>query len=360
MSGIFGALGINDHERVFLSTLGQSTVYDAVQETLRLHNEDMQGAIDVFVERQTEDHKLRYKLAGGGRLQRMGGQAPTAAVKAYGGWDVALPLEDFGATIASFGLEFAYMTSQDLNRHLDTVMIQNANTVRFEILKALLNNTQDTFTDKHWGSLSIEPLANGDAVVFPPVLGSESEATDDHYLESGYAASSISDTNDPFVTIANELEEHFGAPTGGSNIVCFINNAQTAKVKALTDFREVVDRYITPGDQENIPNGLPTNLPGRIIGRHEGAGVWVVEWRWMPAAYIVGIHYDAPKPLLQRIHPSFTGLGTGLRLVAENDKYPFTMASYENYFGFGAGNRLNGVVMELGTGGTYSIPSGYS
>lgn len=358
MSNIFGALGLNDTDTVFLSTMGQAVVYDAVNQVLSQHNADLNAAMSVFVERTTADYKLRYKLPGGGRLQRLGGQAQAGAVKATGQWDVAFPLEDFGAQIGADRTSYAYMTVQDLDRHLSTVMIQNMNTVRFEILKALLNNTQGTFVDPLWGSLSIEPLANGDTVVYPPVIGSEAEATEDHYLESGYASSAISDSNNPYKTIVDDIEHHFGAPTGNSNIAVFINNAQVSKTQDLTDFDEVPDRFIQPGQDTDIPTGLPAALPGRVIGRVSGA--WVVEWRWIPANYMVGVHLDAPKPLIRRVDPAYTGLGDGLQLVATSDTHPFTSSHYSHRFGVGAGNRLNGVIMELGNGGTYSIPSGYS
>ena len=358
MSGIFGALGLNDTDRVFLSTLGQRVVYDAVNQVLAQHNADLAAAMSVFVEQTTTDHKLRYKLPGGGRLQRLGGQSQAGAVKAYGSWDVAFPLEDFGAAVGADRVSYAYMSVQDLDRHLNTVMQQNINTVRFEMLRALLNASQDTFVDPLWGSLSIEPLANGDAVVYPPVLGSESEATDTHYLESGYAGSAISDTNDPYTTIRDELEEHFGVPTGGSNIVCFINNAQRAKTLALTDFDQVPDAFVRQGDDTAVPFNLPSNVPGTVLGRQSGC--WVVEWRWIPANYILGVHLEAPRPLFRRIDPADTGLGDGLQLVAESDTHPFTMSHYSHRLGLGCANRLNGVVMELGTDGTYTTPTAYA
>lgn len=359
MSGIFGALGINDTERVMLNTLGQSVVYEAIQTVLNQYNAELASAMSIFIERSTSDYKIRYKLPGGGRLQRLGGQAQAGAVKAYGGWDVALPLEGFGAQLAGNRIDMAYMTVQDLDRHLNTIFIQDRNTVRYEILKALLNNVQRTFVDPLYGSLSVEPLANGDSVVFPPVLGSESEATDNHYLESGYAASAISDTNDPYATIVAELEEHFGVVTGGSNIATFINNAQVAKTLALTKFDSVVDRFIRPGANANLPQDLPASMPGRVLGRHSD-GTWVVEWRSVPSAYMIAVHLEAPAPLLERVDPADTGLGSGLQLVAEDGDYPISSSHYEHRFGLGAGNRLNGVVMELGSGGTYDIPSGYS
>lgn len=360
MSGIFGALGVADSERLMLSSLGQRVVFDAVQQVLGDHNNDLQAAMGVFVQETSSDYKIRYKLPGGGRLQRMGSQSAPGSVKAYGGWDVCFPLEDFGAALSHDRVGYAYMTVQELNRHLDTIMAQDRNTVRFEILKALLNNTQDTFVDPIWGSLTVEPLANGDSITYPPKLGSESEATDDHYLQSGYAYTAISDTNNPYTTIANELEEHFGTPTGGSNIVAFINNQETAKTRALTDFVGVADIGIKYGDDTAVATGLPAALPGRLLGRMDLSGVWVVEWRWVPALYIVSVHLDAPKPLLQRIDPADTGLPAGLQLVATNEDFPFTSSYYSHRFGFGCGNRLNGVVMELGTDGTYGIPSGYS
>ena len=39
--------------------------------------------------------------------------------------------------------------------------------------------------------------------------------------------------SDPFVTIVNELEEHFGTPTGGSPIVVFVTNAIAVKAASV-------------------------------------------------------------------------------------------------------------------------------
>jgi hypothetical protein len=361
MSGIFGALGLADTERVMLSSLGQRVVFDAVQQVLGDHNADLQAALSVFVQETTSDYKIRYKLPGSGRLQRMGNQAQPGAVKAYGGWDIALPLEEWGAGLAHSRVAFGYMTTQELNRHLDTIMVQDRNTVRFEMLKALFNDGQDTFVDPIWGSLSIEPLANGDTVVYPPVLGSESEATDDHYAESGYTVANMSDTNNPFSTIASDLEEHFGTAQGGNNIAAFCNTDIVAEARLLTDFVPVSDMGIRPGDDTAQAINLPAALPGRVVGRMDGSGVWVIEWRWIPATFILALDLDAPKPLMQRIDPADTGLGTGLQLVATSDQYPFTESFYSHRFGFGVGNRLNGYVMEVSADGNdYTEPTVYA
>ncbi len=70
----------------------------------------------------------------------------------------------------------------------------------------------------------------------------------------------------------------------------------------------------------------------------------------------MAIHLDAPKPLIKRVDPADTGLPRGLTLVATDVEHPFTTSTYSHRFGFGCGNRLNGVAMIVSAAG-YSAPS---
>lgn len=356
MSNLFGILGLPETDRSFVERVGQRVVYDAVNRLFAEWSQDLALASSVFVAGQTADFKFRYKLPGGGRMQRRGGRANSGTVRTGGEWDVALPLEDFGNAIGADDIAMAYMTMPELNRHVQTIQNQGTATYRYEMLRALFNNTARPFEDFRAGSLTIQPLANGDGVLYPPVLGSETEATDSHFLVSGYVASAISDTNNPFPVIKDELEEHFGSAQGGSDIVVFINNAQTAAVENLTDFDPVEDRHIRSGVNADIPVNLPM-VPGKIIGRING--VWVAEWRWTPAGYLLGIHLSEVAPLMERNDPADTGLGTGLQLVAQNLEYPIQTAEYRFRFGLGVTNRLNGVVMQCKASGNYDVPAGY-
>jgi hypothetical protein len=228
-------------------------------------------------------------------------------------------------------------------------------------MKALLDNgggAPISVLDNIWGTLQVQPLANGDSVVYPPVLGSDVEATENHYIETGYVPTSISDTNDPCKTVRDELEEHFGAPTGGSNIVMLTTPIIADYIEGLTSFDPVVNRFIQPGVNTAVPVGLPAGTPGRVRGVADG--MWIVEWRSLPANYAIAIHADAPKPLVMREDPPDTGLAGGLNLVAEDDDFPFKQSYYSHRFGFGAGNRLNGVVLHFGTNGSYVVPTGYT
>lgn len=360
MANLFGALGLNDTDRVFAATQGRMQVWDAVQAYVTQHNADLNAAMAVFIEGETEAYTERYYLPGTGRMPRRGEQAPNAATRRNGSWDVAFPLEEFGDDIAGDRVTMAYMTTADLSNHILTVTQRDINNVRFELLKAILNGTNGTFVDPLWGSLTIRRLANADGVTYPAVLGSESETTGHtHYVETGYASASISDTNDPIVTAINHLEEHFGAPSGGSNIAVFVNNAQSTILATLTDFVDNPYRLVQPGTNTPTPTGLPMALPGKTLGVHS-KGAIVQEWRFVPANYLIAVHLDAPKPLKLRVDPADTGLPRGLALVGEDADFPWESSHWSHRFGFGVGNRLNGVVLELGTGGSYTIPTGYS
>ena len=356
----FGVLRLADTDYIYNAQVGQRAIWEEVQRYIAAQNAALDAITGVFVDETTENYTRRYKLPTGGMLQRRGGQAQSAAVKGFAGWDVAFPLEEYGEQIAGDEVTLAYMTAGELRRHIDGVTIRNQNTVRYEILRALFNNTSRTWTDpvSSTGDLTIQPLANGDAVTYPPVAGVSEGAAENHYIVAGYVASGISNSNDPIAGIAvPELEEHFGIPTGGSNIAVLFNRTETPQLSALAAVVDVEDRFIRPGDDTAVPVGLPT-LSGRTIGRHT-SGAWLQEWPNMPADYLFAVHLDAPRPVVRRRDPAATGLPDGLALVSTDAEYPFRAAHWRHRFGFGVGNRLNGVIIQLKASGSYDIPTAF-
>ena len=358
MSGIYSILGLQDGDDTFINTIGQNRVFDAAKTYLTMVDQEMMKAYQVFIQMETEEYKERYKLPGGGYMQERGTKAANAAQQAYGGWDVEYPLHDLEEPVAEDDTDVAYMTVQDVQLALDSIRIRAINRLRRDILRRFYNNTNFTFVDKRKGTLTIRPLANNDGTLYPPVVGADAEAQDDHYLESGYAASAISDTNNPIRTLRRELEEHFGTPQGFGNIAVFFNNAQITLVQGLTDFDAVDDSHKMFGANRDRVTGAFPNVPGRIVGRCDGA--WVVEWDWTPAGYCKAVDLDQPAPMKVRRDPAATGIPRGLHLSGESDKHPLFARHYRNRYGVGTANRLNGVVMEFGTGGSYTIPAAYA
>ncbi len=362
MAAIAGLLGINstDSQLIYTNTIGQAAIYDAVNEYLARWSQEITQITGLFIQGETENYSERYMLPAGGYLQRRGIQATPAAMKATGSWDCGYPLEDFGTVVGGSDVSLAYMSIADLDRHVSGVIAQDINTVRFEILKCLFNSSGRTVTDELFGSITVQPLANGDSVVYPPVQGTVTEATANYYAESGYAASSISDSNNPFETVSAILKTRHGSPTGGVPIFAFHNPAQNAKIKALTNFTPYVDARIIPSTAANRldPISVPPNTPGEVIGITDSCVN--ISWDWIPANYILFLHTGVPAPLKMRVDLARTGLPRGLQLVKTSDAAPLVHSFYRHRFGVGTANRLAAYVLELGTGGSYTIPTAYA
>lgn len=354
MSTIWGVLGIADRDTT-VDYVGQTSTFEAINELVNRHNVELAAASQVFIEMETTDYQETYYLPAGGMLQEATRLTRPGAVKATGSYTTAYDLRDGRDQMAWDDVSLAYMTLNQVQAQLRTVLIRDQNWTRYHILKHLLNKTNATFVDEIRGSLTVRRLANSDGSLYPPVIGSSSEAEDNHYLVSGYTAANISDTNNPFVTLRDEIEEHFGA----GDVVAFINNAQRAKVEALTNFVPVSDRYIQEGNDTATISGAPAGVPGSLLGRIDD--VWVVEWRWIPANYIMALDTMQPAPLKKRVDLPTNIAGRGaLQLVAEQEELPLMSSFWRHREGYGVGNRLNGVAMELTTDGSYDNPATYA
>lgn len=348
MATSYGMLTSFDSDRQFVSTVGQDVVYAAINDLLDRHNKVVNESMAVFVDRQTDLHKMRYLLPIGGEMQTLGQQAPPGAVKRTGSYDVALPLVGIGDRLAGDRVDLGYLTAGQLEKQIKSILDRNRNSVRRDLLASIFINTSRTFADPIWGNLTIEPLANGDAVVYPPVIGAAAGAIDNHYVTGALTVAN-------YQTHLDDLIEHFGWVQGGDNVLCLCNPTDGVTVAAMAGFNAYADRYTNPSDAATWASSFP-NAPGITIGRLLGS--WVNEWAWIPEDYLVFVHLDVPAPLYMREDPADTGLGTGLKLVATDEQYPITNSFYEHRYGFGVANRLNAVVWNVTTG-SYSIPSHY-
>lgn len=362
MSTIFGLAKMTASDYAYVNNANQELLYQAAQQYIAMANHDMMVAASAFVDpTATTNFKERYQLGLTGRMQRTSEETSGKSVARSGNWDVAYPIWNFHEQLTLSDIDAAYMTPQELQLHVDGILTRASNAKRHEILYRIFNNTQDTFVDKRHGSLTIETLANGDSVVYPPVEGSESEAAEDHYLGSAYLASAISDINNPYKTLVDDLVHHGTNTTEDIPIAALINPAQQTVTEALTNFVPFIPRQIVAGqDTDGIL--MPSRpIPGKVIGYIRGQ-CWVSVWNWIPAGYIVAINLASPQPIKMRVDPAETGLGNGgLMLLPEERHGVLTFNSWRLRFGLGAANRLNAAVMDLSNADSdYDIPSAYS
>lgn len=357
-SVFFGALGLPETDEALIQRVGERIVHEAAEVSLGSHNAQVAGSLDFILENTIEDWKITYKYAGGGRLQKLGNRSRAAEIKGGFSWDVGLPLENLAAGFSADRVTYAYMSVRDFDRVLTTVQNQNTYTIRDEMLKALFNNTTRVFKDDLRGDINVRPLANGDAVVYPPLVGTEVPGTSNSYLGVATDATAFTDANSPILTAVALLESRFGIPSGGSPIVTFLNSVQAKRAKLLADYEPVINRYVTPGvavSQVELSNLPP--LPGRVFGVANGS--ILSEWPFIPAGYTFSLHLGAPKPLLERVDMGKVNLPRGLQLVSEEIDHPFYRAEWVHRTGFGVGNRLNGVLQDLTAAGganVYTIP----
>ena len=355
---IAGILGIQDSERTYVEGVGQRQVFEATQEYVAMINEDLARVTSLFIERTTEDHKFRYYLPADGELQKVSELGRPGERKVTGSWDVALPLEGFGDALGTSRIDLAYMTLADYQRHVEGIALRAQNTLRKEIMRTIFDNVNYNFPDKIRGTLAIKSLANQDGTLYPALAGGVTAAEAQHFSESGYIVSAITDTNNPIKTISRALRARFGANGATRRRVIMIASGMQDYVEALTDFEQVSDPNIARGANANSVLNLPAAIPGEVIGYCNEAFISV--WDWMPATYGLGIDLLAEKPIQMRVDPGFTSLPRGLTLVTESDEFPLSKSDWQWRFGLGVVNRLNGYVMEVANGGGYTVPTGYS
>ncbi len=353
MATIFGVLGLADSD--YVTSVDQRRVFETINQYAAQTEEEINKAFSVFVERDTTDYTATYYLPAGGMMQDSAERTRPGAVKPLGTWDVAFPLRDARDQLAWTDISRAYMTAQKMDAEIRGIATRYLNWRRYHLLRSLLNGTNETWTDPLFGSLTIRRLANGsgDNVLYPPVIGSATEATENHYIGSNYATSSVSDTNNPIRDIVQpELAEHFGE----GRYVAWINSAEVTKLSGLATFDPTKPDWVTPGALQDIADASGVGGPGTFIGAISGVAIF--KWDWVPATYIIGLNLDAPKPLERRIDP-FPAL-QGFKLVAEQQEYPLNESFWRAREGYGVSNRLNGVVVQLVASTSYTTPSAYA
>lgn len=346
----------------YVRQLDTGVLYDAVTRYMQTVMQAAQAARSIFVDMDTSNYKELVQFPGGGVLDESTPDSTPLPVQANGGYDTAYPLYHYQNSIRINMVKFRKMGLTEFERHIDTIISRYNSRMRLDIMYALFQNTTQTFKDELWGSLTLQPLANGDSVEYPAYGATIDPRTVDNFVVSGYTAANISDTNNPVQTAQDYFETQFGAFTGGAPVYCYINSAQTAKVRALTDFVPVETTGVS--DVTSFIERLTgfTELPspnGKVLGTVNGAVV--SQLSDIPANYMLSVHPGEPKPLVRRIDPIEQGLSADLELVnGEPESRDGTMFSnYQARFGIGVRNRLNGHVIQFKASGQYEVPTAY-
>lgn len=253
---------------------------------------------------------------------------------------------------------FKRMSVRDVAKQQVAVRRAHLSAAINAIRDAFFGSTNYTSVDRFRDNLSLDVkrLLNADGASIPSGPNGESFTAGSHTHYDSTTSVSGSGLNTALLALINDVVEH----GHGGAVKLYINKAQEAAVRALSDFTAYMDPdFILSVNANQLAKRLDTSrLDNRAIGKFGAAEVWVKPW--VPADYFLCWDMADPrKPLAFResLVPSERGLQLGGPRRLE--MHPLMADYYESWFGVGVYTRTNGAVLfaNASTGGSYVVPT---
>jgi hypothetical protein len=363
---LFGHLGYADAVQPFGSPTVQAQFYETTQDLVAQYRADTDAQAGLLIQRDTENFQEWYTLyVHGGMLQALGGHDRPKGLKGYIRYTTGYPIEQFGEAIVDERVALAYMTVEQYDAHVFGMFRRHSARYRFEMARRLFRGTSESFTDPMFGATTVQSLANGDGAVYPLGNAGNDPITETHYLPTNFAT--ITNVNNPYALIVAKWTAMFPEETVGGDSIIFINTNELAATQALATFYTITDpNLVQPITATRLTNEPTVPGSAKIVGRYVGAngGAWIATWNAaVDPGYMLSVHPNVPGPLVRRVDTAASGLPRGLHLEAEKGydvNWPFRDQIFMDRFGFGVGNRLGAVVLQLVASTTYTPPTRYS
>lgn len=338
-----------------VAEIGEERIWEVLNGYFQAHNE-LTEAVTLNVAERTTDRLRSVGSAGSIEMVELD-EFGSADVQKFDIEidNVGFPMNRWGNALQWTRLYFEQATAEEFSKAVNG--ITDADEVkRYALLRyAVFHPSNRTIRDRLQTpvvNLPVKALINGDGFPIAPGPGGKTFDGDSHTHYMGITTADTPTAAEVTSLIENVME-HFNS---GSPVL-YINNGNEATIRGLTGFSEFVDVRLTDQRTQLVATGQNLanfNVYDRAIGLFNGAEVWVKPW--IPEDYLYCTVLGQPMPLVERV-PVFQG-AVGLRLVAQNEQYPLRADEYEHRYGFGVWNRLNGAVMDIGTGSsTYTEPS---
>lgn len=347
--------GFLEHRDIFDQRIqGQivQQVDTAIQRSVDEHNRQLNALMDLFVERTTE-YKRRFLQTTASRLQPLDDNGRARPIRVKGYYDVAWPIQEAGSAWGANFVARAKMTVADANRITANMLTADIRWMRDHVMAALFTDVTWTFDDDTWGSLTINPLANGDTATYQQVTGLDAMNTDDHNV--GQAAAIADGANNALIGAYNDLMEH---PENGGEVVALVASDLVPSISSLATFMSSADPRLRVGSgTTELVATLNQPVPGKLLGYDAASKVWVSEWAGLPSTYLIAVTTDGIKPL--RMREDAEAELQGFKRVADRPDHPFLESQWLRRAGFGAWNRVGAYVARIGNA-AYAIPTNYS
>lgn len=333
--------------------LGEGVIDEAITQAMAEHNRQLDAVRSLFVRRVTEP-QTAYRTPGLTRNQPLDEFGRPIPIKTAGRYTVGFPIADSGNAVGWTWQQAIKRTVQDVNDAIRTIQDGDSRYIYDHILAALFAQAAWTFFDNdRAGSLTIMPLANGDAQPYLVAEGMESGATDNHLLAQLNAIAAGADN--PLPTIAREIKEH--PENGNGDVIVFAPTGLIGSLRGLPTFNPILDPNIAPGaNSDRLVGTLGVPLPGELAG-YDDAGVWIAEWPRLPAGYLVAVSTGGDRPIGERVDDALAL--QGFVEMDQNRDFPWYQRNWLRKVGYGAYNRVGAVVYRVGAG-SYATPTGFN
>lgn len=334
-----------------VSTVGVEVISTALRESSAEWTRATNALLG-FLAARTTNAQEQFLLPGSGTLQPIDEFGIPVPVRPSGSYTVAYPIQGGGTAYGLNRVTSALATVEELNRDQLDAERRDGDWLRRHALAALLDNTTWTYADPLLGDLTIQPLANNDAVVYVKNGGAASAST--HHIAQ---SAGIADATNPFDTIWTTLSQY--PSNAGEDIVSFVADAEVTTTEALADFYPVPVQDLRPSltAAALTSDGASRRAMGDMVLGKVGH-IWVVNWHALPSGYILSVVANRP-PLAMREYPDARLQGLFPEIHSPDGAR--LERRYLRYAGFGVRNRISAMVTFVGAGDTtYDIPASYS
>ena len=253
-----------------------------------------------------------------------------------------------------------------LRMHNQMALDADNNLLYSKVMKTLFNPTNVLgITDKN-EPITAYKFYNADGEVPPPYKTTTFAGSHNHYLVSGNSALTSANLN----TLIAELGHHGYTLSNGYRLVLWVNPQEATIIKALRTASGASFDFIP--DTNYLGGGVWQPTTGQYVGAPTGSlpgqvGTYgpfmVIEEEYIPAGYPVALASGGPENLRNPIgirehrNPAYRGLKI---IPGQRSQYPLLDSFYRRGFGTGITQRGGGVVMQVTTNGSYTVPAAYA
>ena len=235
-----------------------------------------------------------------------------------------------------------------------------------KVMKTLFNPTNTLGVTDLNEPITAYKFYNADGEVPPKYKTTTFNGTHNHYLVSGNSALTSANLN----SLINELGHHGYTLANNYRLVLWVNPVESAIIKALRTATGAAFDFIP--DSQFLGGGVWQPNSGQYVGAPAGSvpgqiGTYgpfhVVEDDYIPAGYVVALASGGPENLgnpigiREHANPAYRGLKV---IPGANATYPLLESFYRRGFGTGITQRGGGVVMQVTTNGSYTVPAVYA